>query len=275
MVNLRHQAQALFCEPNPSQKVSQMAHLWAQQKDWLIEPSWQAPTAQLCKPMGRPAKPRLIPHKDLPKRKLSTPLGLASLVHAICHIEFNAINLALDAVWRFAGMPKLYYSDWTQVAYEEATHFELLSNLLVSMGHEYGDFDAHDGLWEMCEKTQQDITARMALVPRTLEARGLDASPLIQEKLLRLSSPFARQAFDILNIILNDEISHVRVGNRWYLWLCESQKADPNALYARLSLAHAAPRLKPPFNLKARAQAGFTQEELRVLASSAQAKASL
>jgi uncharacterized ferritin-like protein (DUF455 family) len=195
-------------------------------------------------------------------------MGLASLVHSICHIEFNAINLALDAVWRFGNMPSLYYTDWLQVAYEESTHFDLLENLLSKMGYQYGDFDAHDGLWEMCEKTKHDILARMALVPRTLEARGLDASPLIQQKLIGLSSPFAATAHEILNIILRDEITHVRVGNRWYLWLCESEDVDPNAMYAQLSQRHEAPRLKPPFNLEARAQAGFTPEELRVLVAS-------
>jgi uncharacterized ferritin-like protein (DUF455 family) len=159
-------------------------------------------------------------------------------------------------------MPELYYTDWIQVAHEESIHFDLLRHLLLSMGHDYGDFDAHDGLWEMCEKTKHDITARMALVPRTLEARGLDANPLIQQKLMSLSSPFAKRAIEILDIILRDEINHVRIGNRWYLWLCEAQKAEPNALYAKLSERHEAPRLKPPFNLKARAQAGFTQEEL-------------
>ncbi len=268
MIDLRRQAHSLFCEPNPTQKVLGMAQLWAQKEQWLIEPPWSPTLEELCKPIGRPPTPKLISHRDIPKRKLSTPLGLAGLVHSICHIEFNAINLALDAVWRFEGMPSLYYSDWIQVAYEESTHFDLLSNLLNKMGHGYGDFDAHDGLWEMCEKTKHDITARMALVPRTLEARGLDASPLIQQKLIGLNSPFAQEAHEILDIILRDEITHVRVGNRWYLWLCELQNTEPNALYAKLSLLHDAPRLKPPFNLEARAQAGFTQEELRLLLQS-------
>jgi len=268
MIDLRHQAHTLFCECDPSQKVLGMAQLWAQQEQWHIQASWTPGPIELSRPIGRPPKPKLIPHRDLPKRKLSTPLGLAGLVHSICHIEFNAINLALDAVWRFEGMPKLYYTDWIRVAHEESIHFDLLRRLLHKMGHEYGEFDAHNGLWEMCEKTKHSITARMALVPRTLEARGLDASPLIQQKLIGLSSPFAQEAKEILDIILRDEITHVRVGNRWFLWLCELQNAEPNALYAQLSSLHEAPRLKPPFNLEARAQAGFTPEELRVLVES-------
>ena len=126
---------------------------------------------------GRPARPALVPPADVPRRAVTTPEGRAALVHAICHIEFNAINLALDAVWRFAGMPEAFYRDWLRVAGEEALHFSLLHAHLRGLGHGYGDFPAHDGLWAMCEKTGGDIVARMALVPRTLEARGLDATP--------------------------------------------------------------------------------------------------
>ena len=194
-----------------------------------------------------------------------TRTGLAALLHAITHIEFNAINLALDAVWRFPDMPPAYYRDWLRVAAEESRHFGLLADHLATLGHRYGDFDAHDGLWAMCVKTADDITARMALVPRTLEARGLDATPLIQAKLRRVDTPESRRAIDILDIILRDEIGHVAVGNRWYAWLCTRQALDPVAHYRVLARRHEAPRLKPPFNEAARRAAGFSDAELDFL----------
>jgi uncharacterized ferritin-like protein (DUF455 family) len=202
---------------------------------------------------------------DVPHRSPFTAEGLAALLHAVCHIEFNAINLALDAVWRFAGMPADYYRDWLRVAAEEATHFDLLHTHLQSLGFHYGDFPAHDGLWEMCVKTQHDITARMALVPRTLEARGLDATPLIQARLRKVNTPAALRTIEILNVILRDEIGHVAIGNRWYGWLCAQQGLDPLAHYRVLARRHEAPRLRPPFNDAARLAAGFSQQELDYL----------
>lgn len=199
---------------------------------------------------------------QVPHRSPFTPEGLAALLHAIAHIEFNAINLALDAAWRFAGMPEDFYRDWLRVADEEATHFGLLRTHLQSLGHDYGDFPAHDGLWEMCVKTQDDVTARMALVPRTLEARGLDATPLIQGRLRKVGTPAALRAVEILDTILRDEIGHVAVGNHWYGWLCAQQGLEPRSHYRALARQHSAPRLKPPFNDSARRAAGFTEPEL-------------
>ena len=214
---------------------------------------------------GRPARPELIEPKRVPQRGVHAPEGRAGLIHAICHIEFNAINLALDAVWRFAGMPEAFYRDWLRVAAEEAQHFGLLHDHLRTLGHRYGDFAAHDGLWAMCDKTRHDITARMALVPRTLEARGLDATPLIQRKLRAVGSPDALAACDILDIILRDEIGHVAIGNHWYRWLCDGQGLEPVAHYRLLARQHAAPRPRGPFNVDARQRAGFTEAELAAL----------
>ena len=211
---------------------------------------------------GRPERPVLISPAQVPQRSVHSVEGRAALIHAICHIEFNAINLALDAVWRFGGMPEDFYRDWLRVAVEEAYHFSLLHTHLQTLGHRYGDFPAHDGLWAMCEKTQDDITARMALVPRTLEARGLDATPLIQTKLRAVGTPDALAACDILGIILRDEIGHVAIGNRWYRWLCARQGLDPESLYGQLVRQYDAPQLKPPFNEAARRSAGFTEAEL-------------
>jgi uncharacterized ferritin-like protein (DUF455 family) len=214
---------------------------------------------------GRPMRPLLVAATDVGKRSPFTATGRAALIHSICHIEFNAINLALDAVWRFDNMPEDYYRDWLRVAAEEAEHFGLLHALLVDMGFQYGDFTAHDGLWMMCEKTKGDIVGRMALVPRTLEARGLDATPLIQEKLQRVNTPDAKKAIEILNIILRDEIGHVAIGNRWYRWLCEREGLDPVTHYRQLCRRYEAPRLRGPFNLEARALAGFNESELATL----------
>ena len=224
---------------------------------------------------GLPEKPELREPLNVDKRSPFTPAGHAALMHAICHIEFNAVNLALDAIWRFDGMPEQYYRDWAQVAKEEAYHFTLLQNHLKSMaydenrGYEYGDFPAHTGLWAMCEKTKDDIVARMALVPRTLEARGLDATPLIQAKLRKVKTPYATDAIDILDIILRDEIGHVAIGNHWYRWLCQRDGLDPLEHYVTLHNRHAAPKLRAPFNTEARLKAGFTPQEIAFLSTSA------
>jgi uncharacterized ferritin-like protein (DUF455 family) len=213
---------------------------------------------------GRLAKPPLVHPATLAPRSAFTPEGRAALLHAVAHIELNAINLALDAIWRFAGMPEAYYRDWLLVAQEEAKHFGLLAGHLAGLGHAYGDFPAHDGLWAMCERTAHDITARMALVPRTLEARGLDATPPMQARLKKAGDP---RAVEILDVILRDEVGHVAIGNRWYRWLCEREGLDPLAHYVLLAERHRAPAPKPPFNLAARRAAGFTEPELEALHS--------
>ena len=214
---------------------------------------------------GRPDRPARVAATAVPARSLFTLEGRAALIHSICHIEFNAINLALDAVWRFDGMPEAYYRDWLRVADEEAQHFTLLHRHLQDMGWRYGDFPGHDGLWTMCEKTKDDVLARMALVPRTLEARGLDATPLIQAKLRRVGTADAARAIEMLDLILADEVGHVAIGNHWYRWLCEREGLDPLAHYRVLIRRHEAPRPRAPFNLEARRRAGFTGEELDAL----------
>ena len=211
---------------------------------------------------GRPARPELIPATQVPRRRLNTVQGRAAMIHALCHIEFNAINLALDAVWRFAGMPMAFYADWARVAREEAFHFGLLRAHLRTLGHDYGDFPAHNGLWEMAELTRDDLVARLALVPRTLEARGLDASPLVRGKLMQAGDAAAAA---ILDIILRDEIGHVSIGNHWYRWLCSERGLDPVRIYPGLAQQYRAPRLNGPFNMEARLAAGFVQEELDAL----------
>ena len=257
---LRAQALQALLLPDPQQKVLLIQSLYAQEATLLIAEQRQAedPTGL----PGCPARPELRSHLDVPKRSPFTAQGLAALMHAVTHIEFNAINLALDAVWRFDGMPRAYYLDWLQVAAEEAQHFSLLRAHLQTLGHDYGDFPAHTGLWDMTAKTAGDVLARMALVPRTLEARGLDATPAMQAKLRRVGTPAALGAVAILDIILRDEIGHVAIGNRWYRHLCSQRGLDPITTYAELARRYEAPALKGPFNLDARRAAGFSEQEL-------------
>ena len=213
---------------------------------------------------GRPARPRLVSPRDLPQRGLGTREGRAALVHAVAHIEFNAINLAWDAVQRFRDMPHQYYCDWIGVAVDEARHFRLLRARLAEFGHAYGDFDAHDGLWEMAVKTSASCMERMALVPRVLEARGLDVTPAMIAR-LRHAGDEATAA--ILEIILREEVAHVAAGSRWFAWCCEREGVDSRAAFARLVEQHAKGSLRPPFNEPARLAAGFTAEELACLRS--------
>lgn len=209
---------------------------------------------------GRPARPELVPPRLVGRRSMATPEGRAMLVHALAHIEFNAINLALDALWRFPGMPRQYYLDWLRVAHEESQHFTMLGAHLATLGHAYGDFAGHDSLWEMVEKTRGDVLARMALVPRTLEARGLDAIPPLRAKLAQAGDAAAAR---ILDRLLADEVGHVEIGNRWYLHLCRLRGLEPVATYDELTVRYEAPVLKGPFNVEGRRQAGFTEAELQ------------
>jgi len=263
-MELRQWALQALCEADPGTKAALATALHASAAQAVLSPT--APVPQ-CPLPGRPDTPRLVHPARVPRRSPARPEGLAALLHAIAHIEFNAINLALDAVWRFEGMPREFHEDWLRVAAEESLHFGLLAQHLGALGHAYGDFEAHDGLWSMCEKTAGDIVARMALVPRTLEARGLDATPQIQNKLRQVGTPAALRAVEILDVILRDEVGHVAIGNHWYRWLCAREGLDPIAHYGVLVERHAAPRLYPPFNEEARRRAGFSTEELAWLAA--------
>ena len=261
-MELRALALAAFTLADPSQKVEAVRALAAKAESIACDASaaFNAPAGP-----GRPDRPLLIHPRAVPKRSPHTVAGHAALMHSIAHIEFNAINLALDAAWRFAGLPVAYYRDWVQVAGEEALHFSLLQDHLRSLGFGYGDFDAHDGLWTMCVATEDDVLARMALVPRTLEARGLDATPLIQAKLRNLPYAYAQEAVLILDRILADEVGHVAIGNHWFHTLCRQRGVQAEVYYREAALLHKAPTLKPPFNFAARRAAGFSEAELAAL----------
>ncbi len=208
---------------------------------------------------GRPAKPELVSPRQLAQRGLGTPQGRAAFIHAIAHIEFNAINLAWDAVYRFRGMPTQFYRDWIFVAADETRHFSMLNARLQSLGHAYGDFDAHNGLWEMAVATQHSCLERMALVPRVLEARGLDVTPGMIE---RLQSAGDKQTADVLRVILREEVAHVAIGSHWFAWCCEREGVDPAATFTRLIGQYARGALRGPFNRTARIAAGFSDAEI-------------
>lgn len=257
MISLRTAALGPLCDTDPVRKAQATLALD------LTLPVGAAQAVQPVLPIpGRPAKPELIAHTLLKPKPLSTLEGRALLVHSVAHIELNAIDLALDVVWRFAGLPDAFYTDWVHIAQEEAKHFMLLREHLVSMGYDYGDFPAHNALWDMAERTQHDVLARIGIVPRTMEARGLDASPGVKNKLIGAGDHRAGQ---ILDIILEEEIGHVAAGNRWYRYLCAQRGLDPISTYAQLIAQYDAPKLRPPFNLAARRLAGFEDAELAAL----------
>jgi len=254
---LRRSALEILALPSPKAKVLAVFAM-----DLRAELDVDAELSEEVLLPGREPKPELVQPAILPKRSMATKEGRGALIHALTHIELNAINLSLDACWRFAGMPEQYYRDWLKVAAEEGYHFTLLSDHLKTLGYAYGDFPAHNGLWDMVEKTKGDVLARMALVPRTLEARGLDASPPMRAKLAQAGD---QAAAEIVDIILRDEIGHVAIGNHWYRWLCEQRGLDHRLTYATLAREHGAPRLHGPYNLEARRAAGFDEDELQAL----------
>ncbi|CAN7402083.1 ferritin-like domain-containing protein [Pseudoduganella sp. LjRoot289] len=261
---LELRAIALQCllESDPAAKAAAVAAMEAAWADGAMALDGGAALHAAGAIPGRPARPELVPPRLVGRRSMATVEGRAMLVHALAHIEFNAVNLALDALWRFPDMPAGYYTDWLRVAKEEAYHYTMLSAHLGTLGYQYGDFSAHDSLWEMVERTKEDITARMALVPRTLEARGLDAIPPLRAKIAQAGDLAAAA---ILDIILRDEIGHVEIGNRWYRHLCEQRGLEPRAAYDELAARYRAPALKGPFNIEARRLAGFTETELAKL----------
>jgi uncharacterized ferritin-like protein (DUF455 family) len=211
---------------------------------------------------GRPARPQLVAVRALAQRGLGTPAGRAAFIHAIAHIEFNAINLGWDAVARFPGMPEAFYRDWARVADDEARHFAMLAQRLAELGHAYGDFDAHNGLWEMAERTADDVLARMALVPRVLEARGLDVTPGMIHRLQQMGD---QRTADILQVILDEEVEHVAIGTRWFHWCCAQRGVDPLPTFASLVERHARRSVRAPFNQPARRAAGFVDADFALL----------
>lgn len=267
-IELRRNCLGLLLLTDPVSKVEQLFEFQQAVIKGIVELDTKTSLVMPSVP-GRPIKPDLVDVSQLSKRSPNTTAGRASMIHSLAHIEFNAINLALDAIVRFEGLPDPYYWDWWTVAYEEATHFQLLSQHLNTMGYGYGDFPAHNGLWEMAEKTQHSLGDRMAMVPRTLEARGLDACPLMKDKLLQVGD---EQGAAILDVILRDEIKHVSIGHQWFVFACERDNVEPILTYRQMSELYKAPKIRPPFNYHARQAAGFYPEELELWQNQIQLK---
>lgn len=210
---------------------------------------------------GRPERPMMVAPEGVPWRGVNSPEAAAALIHSLAHIEFNAINLALDAAYRFRRQSADYYAAWIEVAAEEAAHFQLLEARLAEKGFTYGDFPAHNGLWEMAVRTADDPLARMALVPRCMEARGLDAVPPILDKLRGAGD---KASCRVLETILADEIRHVGQGDRWFRHFCAERGLPAEQTYRDLLIQRQAPWPRGRMNREARLQAGFSADELSV-----------
>lgn len=246
---------------DPGEKCEAVSELAGALESAALDWDDEEPVVPIVTP-GRPLRPELVDASRVPRRRLGSEQGRAALVHAIAHIEFNAINLALDAAYRFRDMPPEFYQDWISVAVDEARHFRLLENRLHELGSGYGEFPAHNGLWEMAVKTSGDCLVRMALVPRVLEARGLDVTPGM---IKRLQAVGDHETVAALEVILAEEVRHVAIGSRWFRYCCRQQSLDPLATFLDLLKLYYGGALKGPYNLEARFEAGFSSEEMAAL----------
>ncbi|MGF6175695.1 ferritin-like domain-containing protein [Ensifer sp. 4252] len=236
---------------------------------------WQRRALSLRSPLdrpvplrpGRPEKPVLTPPTQVKKRSLGSLKGRIALLHSIAHIELNAVDLALDIVARFASesVPNSFFDGWMKVAFEEAKHFRMVRQRLNDLGADYGDLPAHDGLWQAAHDTRNDLTARLAVVPLILEARGLDVTPALQAR-MRETGDFETAA--VLDVIYEDEKGHVAVGAKWFRFLCARERKDPAATFQQLVRANFRGPLKAPFNDIARAEAGLTPSFYRSMTAS-------
>ena len=252
---------ALLCT-DAADKCRQTAALAAQCANTASLDLHAASAALDFRHAGHPAKPKLVPPAAVKTRKMTTTAGYAAMLHAIAHIEFNAINLALDAAYRFRRLPESFVRDWIRVAAEEAHHFGLMRQRLQHWGFDYGDFPAHNHLWDMAYKTAFDPLLRMALVPRVLEARGLDVTPAIRAKIAQKGDA---DTCAVLDVIYRDEVGHVAVGNDWYQYLCQQRGLAPVALFRRLLSRYDLFVFRGHVNAEAREQAGFSAFELAML----------
>lgn len=262
---LQHAAAHCLALRDPEQKVRDTRSVAQAYREGRLPLADTGTWPQIPDPadVGRPGRPRLVSPTRLSSRGFGSDEGRSAFLHAIAHIEFNAINLAWDAVLRFPGMPDEYYQDWTSCADDEARHYLMLVERLADFGYAYGDFDAHDGLWEMAQKTASSCLERMALVPRVLEARGLDVTPAMIKRLAGVGDD---ATVAILEVILREEVAHVAAGSRWFFYLCERAGCEPRTTFRDLLVRHAGGVLRGPFNLEARRAAGFEDEEMDVLA---------
>lgn len=253
--------QDALLEPNPARKCEITAGLFEFWSKGLLIRDIKFPVLSVETP-GKPDLPRLVNPRKLSQRSTGSAAGRISLLHAFAHIEFNAINIALDAAYRFRQMPDQFISDWLMVASEEAKHFSLLNGYLCDQGSYYGALDAHSGLWDMVCRTREDVLHRMALVPRVMEARGLDVTPGMIKKFTSIGD---HRSVEILQIIYSDEIGHVRIGNHWFRYLCQQRGLSPGDTFRELVDIYLKGNLRGPFNIQARLEAGFELAELEAM----------
>ena len=254
---------ACLMEPDPFKKADKTQALYKQHASMarlFDEPG--ACTVERIETPGIPETPALVDPRSVKRRGFGSDAGRLALLHALAHIEFNAINLALDAAYRFRQMPYEFATDWLLVAADESRHFLLVAERLAELDSHYGAFDAHAGLWNMALKTDHDVMVRMALVPRVLEARGLDVAPPMIKKFRQNDDHLSA---DLLDIIFNDEIRHVQIGNHWFRYCCEQRGLKPSDVFEQLLRQHSRGYLRGPYNEEARVQAGFSMEELDAL----------
>ncbi|MFP4251873.1 MAG: ferritin-like domain-containing protein [Guyparkeria sp.] len=262
-VSVREQAGILLRENDPTVKADGVRELYdramhAPDPDVPTPP----PSVEPVPDPGRPERPELVAPRDVPRRGPATPEGRASMAHSFAHIEFNAMNIGLDACYRFDAMPADFYRDWLSVARDEAKHFELLDAYLRERGYRYGAFPAHASLWETVHGTEHDVLVRMALIPRVLEARGLDVTPGIQRKLAQYDD---QPLIDILDVIYTEEIEHVHIGTRWFRYACEKRGVDPRTTFRELLQQYMSGRIRGPYDEFGRKAAGFTDGEMQDL----------
>jgi len=256
--DVHHAALACLMEVDPSQKSACVRRVQQNFAAGLLPLHEGADILPIPDP-GRPLRPTLVPRNQLATRGLGSLEGRLALAHALAHIEFNAINIGLDALYRFQAMPREFYADWLQVAVEEAAHFALLRAYLNDHGKDYGDYPAHDDLWEMVRRTDDDVLIRMALVPRVLEARGLDVTPGLQKRLRAVGEV---RLVEILDVIYREEMGHVRIGTHWFRYLCAERGLDARATFRELLNQYMSGRIRGPYDELGRMHAGFTPEEM-------------
>ncbi|MCP1335688.1 ferritin-like domain-containing protein [Futiania mangrovi] len=227
-----------------------------------VASAWEAGTLAPARAPGpvpvrpaRPLRPRLVSPTSVPRRARGRK-GRIALLHAVAHIELNAIDLAWDMIARFSGpaMPDAFYADWVRVGAEEARHFRLVAGRLAAYDAVYGDLDAHDGLWDAAAQTADDLLARLAIVPLVLEARGLDVTPQMIARMEREGDAGSAEA---LGVIYCEEVGHVATGLRWFRAEAEARGLDPVHAFHEIVETGFRGRLKPPFNREARSSAGM------------------
>lgn len=256
-IGLAERALAVLCAADPADKVRLSR---AAAADWRAGETVAVGRARPPDRPARPDRPHLAPPRAMPRRRTGGGPGhRIALLHAIAHIELNAIDLAWDLIARFtnAGLPRAFYDDWVTVACQEANHFDLLAHRLADLDSAYGDLPAHDGLWQAAADTAGDLAARLAVVPLVLEARGLDVTPAMVARLERHGDG---ESAAVLRLIYREEIGHVATGQRWFEHVCAARGVAPAPTFQRLVRRHFKGLLKPPFNTAARAEAGMDEQ---------------